>query len=182
MVDSPVSSPSGPAAESRIIGPILVAVVLGAVVLLLIAFLSRSAPAPLATFVTLQGERITTGDLRGRVTVINFWATDCPICIKEMPDLARTYERFQGRGLELVAVAMQYDPPNYVIRYVEGSRLPFKVALDPAGEIARAFGNVRLTPTTFVIDKQGKLVLKTTGEVDFARLHQLLEEKLAERA
>lgn len=146
--------------------------------LLLIAIFARATPAPQATFVTLKGERVATGDLRGRVTVINFWATDCPVCIKEMPDLSATYERFRGRGLELIAVAMRHDPPNYVIRYVEKNRLPFRVALDPAGEHARAFGNIRLTPTTFVIDRRGDIVLKITGAIDFAKLDALIEEKL----
>ena len=95
--------------------------------------------------------------------------------------MVRTYDRFRGRGLELIAVAMRHDPPNYVIHYAEKNRLPFKVALDPAGEHARAFGDVKLTPTTFVIDKHGNIVVKTTGEVDFTKLNRLLEAKLAER-
>lgn len=75
---------------------------------------------------------------------------------------------------------MKHDPPNLVIGYAEKNRLPFKVALDPLGEIAHAFGDVKLTPTTFVIDKRGDIVFKITGEPDFARLHALLEEKLRE--
>jgi peroxiredoxin len=75
---------------------------------------------------------------------------------------------------------MRHDPPNYVLGYVEKNKLPFTVALDPMGELAKAFGEVKLTPTTFVIDKQGKVVTRILGEPDFAKLHALLEEKLKE--
>lgn len=150
-----------------------------AAALLIFAVLGRPAPAPQVTFVSLKGERIATADLRGKVMLVNFWATDCVICIKEMPEMARTYERFRERGLEYIAVAMKHDPPNRVIAYAEKNRLPFRVALDPLGELAQAFGDVRFTPTTFVIDKQGRIVSRIQGEPDFARLHKLLEEKLA---
>jgi peroxiredoxin len=114
-------------------------------------------PAPEVTFVSLQGERISARDLVGKVVIVKFWATDCPVCVKEMPDMVRTYVRYRDRGLEFIAVAMQHDPPNYVIRYAEANRLPFKVALDPTRELARAYGDVEVTPTTFVIDKRGNI-------------------------
>jgi peroxiredoxin len=77
---------------------------------------------------------------------------------------------------------MKYDPPNYVLAYNDRHRLPFKVALDPMGELARAFGDVRLTPTTFLVDKRGVVVARMLGARDFARLHALIEEKLKEPA
>lgn len=163
-------------------GPILAAVLAAGVMLLLIAIFAGTTPAPQVTFVSLKGEKVTTADLKGRVVLVNFWATDCPICIKEMPDMVRTYERYRDSGFEFIAVAMKHDPPNYVIHYTENNRLPFKVALDPMGDLARAFGDVKLTPTSFVIDKRGNIVLRVTGEPDFARLHELLEKKLGEAA
>lgn len=144
--------------------------------------LPRSTPAPAATFTSIRGERIGLAALKGRVAVVNFWATDCAVCVKEMPELVRTYERYRGRRLELIAVAMRHDPPNYVLHYAEKNRLPFKVALDPMGEHARAFGDVRLTPTTFVIDKRGAIVLRVTGQINFPQLHALLDEELREES
>lgn len=138
-------------------------------------------PAPEVTFVSLQGERIAARDLVGRVVVVKFWATDCPICVKEMPDMVRTYLRYRERGLEFIAVAMQHDPPNYVMRYAEANRLPFKVALDPTRELARAYGDVNATPTTFVIDRRGKIVSRTEGAADVAKFDALLEEKLRDK-
>jgi peroxiredoxin len=149
-----------------------------AAALLIFAVLGRPVLAPQVAFVSLTGEKITTASLRGKVVLVNFWATDCVICIKEMPEMARTYERYRERGLEFVAVAMKHDPPNYVIAYAEKNRLPFRVALDPLGELAQAFGDIRFTPTTLIIDKRGRIVSRIQGEPDFARLHKLLEEKL----
>jgi peroxiredoxin len=140
-----------------------------------------STPAPTITFTSLKGEYFATSDLRGRVVLVNFWATDCPTCVKEMPRMVTTYNKFQKQGLQFIAVAMRHDPPNYVINYAENNALPFTVALDPMGEAAKAFGDVRLTPTTIVIDKRGNIVSRILGEPDFAKLDALIEQKLAER-
>lgn len=149
-----------------------------AVTALLLLVPLRATPAPQVTFTSLAGESIATAGLKGRVMLVNFWATDCPVCVREMPDLVRTYDKFRGRGLELVAVAMRHDPPNYVIRFTETNRLPFKVALDTMGEHARAFGSVNSTPTTFVIDRHGNIADRIVGKLDYSRLHALLEDKL----
>lgn len=73
---------------------------------------SSSEPAPPSTFVLLDGSKSTTADLKGKVTLVNFWATTCVSCVKEMPQLAATYDKFKSRGFETVAVAMSYDPPQ----------------------------------------------------------------------
>ena len=161
---------------------ILAAIVAAAASLLLLALFPRARPAPQVTFVSLKGERIASTGLKGRVVLVNFWATDCVICNREMPEMVRTYDRYHARGLEFIAVAMRYDPPHYVVDYAAKNRLPFTVALDPLGELAAAFGEVAVTPTTFLIDKRGNIVSRMQGEPDFARLRQLLEEKLAEPA
>lgn len=135
--------------------------------------------APAVTYTSLSGEKISSESLRGKVVMVNFWATSCVTCIKEMPDMVKTYNKFQGKGLEFVAVAMSYDPPNYVLNYAQTRSLPFKVALDTDGAVAKAFGDIKLTPTTFVIDKKGNIVKRYVGEPDFAELHQLLDKALA---
>ena len=156
------------------------AIAAGAVIVVALLIWSAKPAAPQVTFVSLKGEKITTADLRGKVVLINFWATDCAVCVKEMPHLVSTYRKYRAQGFETIAVAMKYDPPNYVLNYVEKTALPFTVTLDPMGELARAFGDVKLTPTTFVIDRQGRIVTRILGEPDFAALHALLEEKLRE--
>jgi peroxiredoxin len=140
----------------------------------------KDTPAPQVVFTSIQGEKVGTADLRGKVVLVNFWATDCPVCVKEMPRLVQTYQSYGPKGLELIAVAMRYDPPNYVLDYSEKNKLPFKVALDPMGNLAKAFDGVELTPTTVVIDKRGKVVRRILGEPDFGKLEKLIEQKLAE--
>jgi peroxiredoxin len=138
--------------------------------------------APAVQFTSLQGQKIAMSDLRGKVVLVNFWATDCPGCVVEMPKLVQTYQKYKSQGLETVAVAMSYDRPDYVLAYTRKNALPFTVALDPTGQLSKAFKDVRLTPTTFVIDKQGHILQRIVGEPDFARLHQLIEQQLKANA
>lgn len=133
---------------------------------------------PDATFTLLSGQKVSTStDLKGKVYLINFWATSCETCMKEMPEMINTYNRFKGRGLEFVAVAMNYDAPMYVNNYAQTRNLPFKVAMDD-GSAAKQFGNVQLTPTTFVVDRNGKILKRYVGEPTFAELDALLDKAL----
>jgi len=155
-----------------------------AAVVVLIAVIGWSAfhqdkTMPDVTFIDLQGRQITANELQGKVTILNFWATSCTTCVKEMPAMVQTYEKYKESGLEFIAVAMAYDPPNYVLNFVETRKLPFTVALDSRGELAHAFDDVKLTPTTLIIDKQGRIIKRYVGEPDFTALHQLLEKLLA---
>lgn len=143
---------------------------------------SQKHPAPDVAFVTLEGETFRTAELRGKVVLVNFWATTCTSCIKKMPTMVSTYEEFAARGFETIAVAMYHDRPSQVKAYARRAGLPFKVALDTSAEVARGFDGVRLTPTTFLIDKRGHIVHKYLGEPDVDRLHALLDKLLAEPA
>jgi peroxiredoxin len=135
--------------------------------------------APASTFVLLDGRQTTTADLKGKVTLVNFWATTCVTCVKEMPQIVATHQKYAARGFETVAVAMSYDPPAWVLNFAQSRQLPFKVALDNTGEIAQAWGDVKLTPTTYLVDKQGQIVKRYVGEPDFNALHALIEKLLA---
>ena len=136
--------------------------------------------APASTFVLLDGSKRSTEDLKGRVTLVNFWATSCVTCVAEMPEIVATHEKFKGRGYETVAVAMSYDPPSYVVNFTETRKLPFKVAIDNTGAVAKAWGDVQLTPTTYLVNKRGEIVKRYVGEPNFADLHRLIEKLLAE--
>jgi peroxiredoxin len=149
------------------------------VVLFLALSLLKPKPAPKATFNTLNGEQLTTESLRGKVVLVNFWATSCGSCIAEMPQMVGTFNKYRERGFEMVAVAMSYDPPQYVQNYTETRQLPFTVALDTNGSNAKAFGDVQLTPTAFLIDKDGNILKRFVGIPDEAGLHKLIEKALA---
>jgi peroxiredoxin len=160
------------------IKPAIAAVVIAGAGLAAYTSLTAAPKAPEVTFTGLKGERIGPADLRGKVVMVNFWATSCTTCVAEMPEMVDTYNKFRGQGLEFVAVAMKYDPPNYVVNFTESRQLPFKVALDVTGEAAKAYGDVAMTSTTFVIDKDGRILKKYVGKPEFAALHQLLEKAL----
>lgn len=136
--------------------------------------------APESTFVLLDGSKKTTADLKGKVTLVNFWATSCVTCVAEMPKVISTYNKYKSQGYDTLAVAMSYDPPSYVVNYTETRKLPFKVAIDNTGAVAKAWGDVQLTPTTYLVNKRGEIVKQYVGEPDFAALHQLIEKLLAE--
>ena len=155
---------------------------LAAVALLALLNACSQPVAPDVRYTTLDGQSARLGALKGKVVLVNFWATTCTTCVGEMPKLVDTYRRFAPRGFETVAIAMSYDPPEYVRNYTAKAGLPFKVALDARGEAARGFEEVRLTPTTFLLDKQGRVVQKYLGEPDFPKLHALLEKLLADPA
>lgn len=148
----------------------------------LLAGCARRDSAPEVGYTLLDGRSAQLSALRHQVVLVNFWATSCATCVQEMPALVDTWRRFRERGYETLAVAMQHDPPALVARFAETKALPFGVVIDNTGAVARAFGNVRVTPTTFVIDRRGHIAARHEGAPDFARLHRLLDELLAETA
>ncbi|HBW63060.1 TlpA disulfide reductase family protein [Comamonas kerstersii] len=136
--------------------------------------------APQTQFVLLDGSSKTTQDLRGKVTLVNFWATSCTTCVAEMPEIVATYNKYKDQGYDTLAVAMSYDPPSYVLNFAQSRQLPFQVAIDNTGAVAKAWGDVKLTPTTYIVNKRGEIVKTYIGQPNFAELHQLIEKLLAE--
>ena len=128
----------------------------------------------------ISGKTITQDNFKGKVTIINFWATSCTTCVKEMPKLVETYDKYKSNGLEFMALAMSYDPPMYVVNFAETRKLPFIVAMDSDGSAAKSFGKIQLTPTTLVINKQGKIIKRYVGEPDWSEFHQVIEKSLSE--
>ena len=136
--------------------------------------------APTIGYTLLNAQAPSTAQWQGKVTLVNFWATSCVTCVKEMPEIVATHNKYKAQGFDTLAVAMSYDPPAYVARFAESRQLPFGVAIDNTGEIARQFGHVQLTPTTFIVNKRGEIVKRFVGEPDFTALHLLIEKLLAE--
>lgn len=154
----------------------LIPAAIGAVLLGALAYLwlspSGTEQAPSVTVTRLDGAPIALDDYRGRPLLVTFWATTCPTCVKEIPHLKELYHDLGNKGLGIVAVAMDYDPPEQVRNLVEQREVPYTVAMDSDGSAARAFGDVRLTPTTFLINPEGRVVQKKLGEIDMERLRR----------
>jgi peroxiredoxin len=130
-------------------------------------------------FVSIKGEQISMASLRGKVVLVNFWATDCKSCVNEMPELIKTYHQYQPRGLEIIAVAMPYDPPAQVVSFASKKALPFPVIHDSYADITRKFGDVKLTPTAYIYNKEGKRIQHAVGAFNFNKLHALLDKELS---
>jgi thiol-disulfide isomerase/thioredoxin len=158
-------------------GAALAAVMVAAVLFFVGSGTSR---APESTFVLLDGSRTTTADMQGKVTLVNFWATSCTTCVAEMPHIVETYDKYQAKGFNTIAVAMSYDPPSYVVNYAQTRKIPFMVAIDNTGAVAKAWGDVKLTPTTYVVNRKGEIVKRYVGQPDFAELHLLIDKLLAQ--
>ena len=134
--------------------------------------------SPSINLVTIDGERLQLANLRGNPLLVVFWATTCPGCIREVPHLIDLYDELSPRGLEIIAIAMSYDPPNRVLAMRNARNIPYHVALDIHAEAARAFGNVRVTPTAFLIAPDGRIVQRTTGEMNPVKLRQRILDML----
>lgn len=135
--------------------------------------------APAASYTLLDGSPQRLDELRGKVVLVNFWATSCAICVAEMPQIVSTHRAYASRGFDTLAVAMQYDPPALVSRFAQARQLPFGVVIDNTGSIARGFGDVQVTPTSFVLNQRGEIVKRYVGAPDFAELSALIERLLA---
>jgi peroxiredoxin len=160
-------------------GRIGIVFVLATTVGICIWIASAAPEAPRVTFNTVDGTPLSSERQRGRVTLVNFWSTTCSVCMEEMPRLIETYRDFHERGFDVVAVAMPYDRPDWVLDYSQRKRLPFKVAIDFDGAVNRAFGVIDATPTSFLIDARGKIVSQIVGAPDFEKLRRTIEAQLA---
>ena len=162
------------------IAAVIVALALGVGGYLVFQSVGTREAAPNVAYTLLDGTHANTEQLRGKVVLVNFWATSCTTCVQEMPQIVATHQLFRTRGYETLAVAMSYDTPAYVANFAETRKLPFAVAIDKSGAIARSFGEVQLTPTSVLINKRGEIVKRYVGTPDFTALHQLVEKLLAE--
>ena len=134
----------------------------------------RPTSAPDVTFTTINGKKIKLRELHGMPVVVTFWATDCRSCIEEIPHLLELYHSYHAQGLQMIAVNRYYDPPNHVVEMTKARQLPYDVALDLRNEHAQAFGNVQLTPTTFLIDPEGFIARQITGIFDLQEMKSII--------
>jgi len=125
-----------------------------------------------------KGEAMMIYDKNYKFTIINFWATDCPGCVKEMPKLVDTYNKYKKQGIQIIAVSMFYDPPTQVLNFIKNNNIPFPVVIDSDNKIAQQFENIRLTPTSILINQRDQIIDQIVGEIDFNKLEGTLSKNL----
>lgn len=126
---------------------------------------------PALTLEGIDGKPVPLAAFRGKLVVLNVWATWCPPCRYELPSLVRLYDRYHGDGLQILGVA-EDDAPGYsgpngtVATFVRKNGVKFPIVLDPTGRIQNMYGVTGL-PTTFVLDRRGRIVARVLGGRDW---------------
>lgn len=139
---------------------------------------SSAAQAPRFSFTDIDGKEYSSESLKDHVTMVKFWSTDCTTCVAQMPDNIEYYNEFHDQGFDLIAVALKHDPLDYVRNFTDSRHLPFIVVSDHDGAISEAFGDIRMTPTAFLIDKQGRIIKRYLGNYDKTAFKQTLKKAL----
>jgi len=122
---------------------------------------------PNFTFPDINGKEISLSDHRGKVVLVNVWATWCPPCRQEMPSMQSLYEKFKGENFEILAVSIDSEGRAAVAPFMRKMNLTFPALLDP-GETIRSLYGITGVPESFIIDKQGILVQKIIGPINWA--------------
>lgn len=137
--------------------------------------------APDFTTEDAAGNRVSSRSFRGRVVLLNFWATWCPPCRLEMPSMERLYGEFRGQGLEIVAVNFM-ESRELVQAFAREQNLTYPMLLDRQSDIAERYGVMRL-PETVVIGRSGEVIAKTTGYKDWYKedVRELVSALLEDR-
>ncbi|PIE82910.1 MAG: redoxin [Candidatus Contendobacter odensis] len=159
---------------------IIASIAVLAILICITAWLMPSglSQAPSVAGKTLDNRTLTLKQLRGKPVLITFWATSCPSCIKEIPHLIKLYREFRPKGLEIIGVAMAYDPPQQVRATVKQRQIPYPIILDKDAHIAQAFDNVRLTPTSVLVSPKGRIIHYQLGPLDMSRLRNAIADML----
>lgn len=122
---------------------------------------------PNFAFPDINGKQISLSDHRGKVVLVNVWATWCPPCRQEMPSMQRLYEKFKGENLEILAVSIDSEGGEAVAPFMRKMHLTFPALLDPEETIIPLYG-ITGVPESFIIDKDGILVEKIVGPINWA--------------
>ncbi len=125
-------------------------------------------PAPDFTFPGINGKMVSLSDYRGKVVLVNIWATWCTPCVDEMPSMEKLYQKLKGEDFEILAVSIDFSGLKVVAPFMKKHKLTFPALIDSTGTIRIAYGTTGI-PESFIIDKDGILVKKIIGPLDWAR-------------
>ena len=129
--------------------------------------LGKGVPAPDFTLPGLDGQMVSLADYRGKVVLLNIWATWCPPCVEEMPSMEKLYQEFKDDNLEILAVSIDALGAEVVGPFMQKYNLTFPALLDPEGTIRQSY-QVTGVPESFIIDQQGVLAKKIIGAADWS--------------
>lgn len=160
------------------LGKLILLVILFSAGVVAYQFIKAPVKAPQTQFRLIDNQLVSIADLQGKVVVLNFWSTECMACVKEMPTLAKIYHDYQMRGFDLLAVALNMDDVGKVVRFARVNVLPFKVAYDASGEAVQSWGPITVIPTTFILDRQGRVVKVINKMLTYDQLSSVIQKYL----
>ncbi len=137
----------------------------------------RTGPAPAFTFRTFEGEEFSLADQRGKVVVINFWASWCVPCRDEAPILQSVWERYRERGVVMVGIAY-LDVELDALAFLDEFGITYPNGLDLGKAIAKRY-RIKGVPETFIVDQQGNIVEFYAGPAAEGQLDAILDRLLA---
>lgn len=136
----------------------------------------QAAPKLQAT--TIDGEKIDSGDLKGKPYMVVFWATDCPGCVREIPHLNELYSDLNKDGFRVIGIAMPHDELPLIRTMRQEKNMNYDIVFDEDGMLAKAYGGVKVTPTSFLVSPKGKITLHKMGMLEMDAMRQTIEGML----
>jgi cytochrome c biogenesis protein CcmG/thiol:disulfide interchange protein DsbE len=136
-----------------------------------------SALAPDFTLPSTDGKSIKLSDLKGKVVIVDFWATWCPPCRKGIPDLISLKKKYGTKGFEIIGVSVDTDTKDEVVPFIKEKGMNYPVVYGNMN-VYQQYGGIRAIPTSFVIDKQGKIVASYEGLIPIATYESHIKKLL----
>lgn len=137
----------------------------------------KSAMAPDFTLKTPEGRDVKLSSYKGKVVIIDFWATWCPPCRKGIPDLVELKKKYGKKGFEVIGISVDRDTKNEVVPFIKNYGINYPVVFYN-DNVVRDYGGIQSIPTSFVIDKQGKVVASYVGLREKAVYEEIIEKLL----
>ena len=128
-------------------------------------FTEKAKQLPEIEFTLLDGKKLKLDELSGSPVLLNFWATSCEPCRKEIPDLIELYQEFSPKNVKVIGMAMSHDRPDHVLEFKQGYKIPYIVALDINSAVANTF-DVQVIPVTLLISPRGQVVYRHKGVIN----------------
>ena len=136
-------------------------------------------PAPDFTVKTLEGNSLKLSSLKGKVVLLDFWATWCPPCRAEIPHFKELYSQYKGKGLEIIGLSIDQDGEAAVRPFAKENGINYPLAIGNQA-LTQVYGGILGIPTTFLIDKQGKIAQKYIGYHEKEVFEKEIQALLAE--